>query len=109
MNLTTVAKALEGRASIRSQAVARIKQNRWSDRRPTNRAQQAEKAPDQAKISGCSILRHWLKSQITAIDVGVVSFDCAFLGQMILQDGRSVLYHAVSSKMVRIGVDNGCG
>lgn len=95
------------RASFHGYAAAWLKENPWSGRRAATKAQHEAKALEQAKISVCSILRDWIKGQITAIEVGIVSFEGAFLGQIMLPDGRSVLDHAVSSKMVQIGAENG--
>ena len=38
-----------------------------------------------------SILRDWLTGQITAVEVGMLSFVGAFLGQLMLPSGETVL------------------
>lgn len=38
-----------------------------------------------------SILRDWIKGQIMAIETGVLSFEGAFLGQILLGNGQTVL------------------
>jgi hypothetical protein len=38
-----------------------------------------------------SILRDWIKGQITAVETGIMSFDAAFLGQIMLPSGQTVL------------------
>lgn len=48
-------------------------------------------ALDQARVSVCSILRDYIKGQITAIDVGMKSFEGAFLDSILLPSGRTVL------------------
>jgi hypothetical protein len=48
---------------------------------------------DQAQIATCSILRDWIKGQITAVEVGILTFEGAFLGQLLLPNGRTVLEH----------------
>ena len=53
----------------------------------------------------CSVLRDWIKGQVTAVEVGIVSFEGAFLGQILLGDGRTVLDHAVEGKLLSLGVD----
>ncbi len=47
-----------------------------------------------------SILRDWIKGQIAAIETGVLSFEGAFLGQILLPNGRTVLEHASESKLL---------
>jgi hypothetical protein len=38
-----------------------------------------------------SILRDWVKGQVTAIEIGVLSFDSAFLPHILLPSGRRVI------------------
>ena len=45
----------------------------------------------QAQISVYSILRDWIKGQVTAVEVGMLSFEGAFLGQILLPSGETVL------------------
>lgn len=72
----------------------------WLDEHPYNvsrmrctREQHERKAMEQAQISVCSIVRDWVKGQITAIEVGMLTFEGAFLGQLLLQNGKTVLEH----------------
>lgn len=43
------------------------------------------------QIAVYSILRDWIKGQITAVSVGMLSFEGAFLGQIQLPTGETVL------------------
>lgn len=55
------------------------------------------------KIGGVavySILRDWIKGQITAIETGVLSFDGAFLGQILLPTGRTILEHVEQQNLL---------
>lgn len=67
--------------------------------KPATPAAQA-KALKQAEISVCSILRDWIKGQVMAIETGVLTFDGAFLGQIMLPSGRTVLEHATAEKLL---------
>ena len=49
-----------------------------------------------------SILRDWIKGQLTAVEVGMLSFDGAFLGSLLLNDGRTVLQAIKSSGIIAI-------
>lgn len=40
-----------------------------------------------------SILRDWIKGQVTAIECGLIPFEQAFMPHMLLPDGRPVLSH----------------
>ena len=61
----------------------------------------------------CSVLRDWVKGQITAVECGVLSFEAAFMPHMLLKDGRRVveaaqdanLLPAPDEKIVRLGND----
>jgi len=90
------------RASFKGYAAAWLKENPYSSRRKTTEAQYKAKALDQAKISVNSILRDWIKAQITAIEVGMLSFEAAFLGQIVLPNGQSVLEASAAAGYIRI-------
>ncbi len=53
-----------------------------------------------AGVAAYSILRDWIKGQITAIETGVLSFEGAFLGQILLANGRTVIEHAEASQLL---------
>jgi hypothetical protein len=62
--------------------------NRWNG--PTT-AQWDFKALEVAKVAVCSVLRDWIKGQITAIECGVLSFDAVFMPHMLLPDGTRLI------------------
>ena len=73
-------------------AVAWLKQNPWSGSRGTKtRAQHEARALTQARISICSVLRDWVKGQVTAVECGVLSFEAVFMPHMLTRDGRRVI------------------
>lgn len=47
------------------------------------------KALDIASVAVYSILRDWIKGQVTAIETGILSFEGAFLGQILLPGGKT--------------------
>jgi hypothetical protein len=53
-----------------------------------------------ASVAVYSILRDWIKGQVTAIETGILTFEGAFLGQILLPSGRTVLEHAAESKLL---------
>lgn len=89
-------------ASFRGYANAWLKENPYGPRRSGTKAQYEAKALAQAKISVCSILRDWIKAQVTMVEVGALSFEAAFLGQLVLGNGKSVLDHAAASGYIQI-------
>ena len=81
------------KASGRGYAAAWLKENPWTSRRKGSRAQYEAKALEIGSIAICSILRDWVKGQVTAIEVGMFSFEGAFLSHMMLPSGISVIEH----------------
>lgn len=59
-------------------------------------------ALEQGRVAVWSILRDWIKGQITAIECGVMPFDAAFLGQILLPDGGTVHDHVVRTDLLQI-------
>ena len=95
------------KASARGYAAAWLRVHPWSYRRASNRIEYERKALEQASISVYSILRDWIKGQVTAVEVGMLSFEGAFLGQIMLPDGQSVLERVQRESILAIGSDNG--
>jgi hypothetical protein len=59
-----------------------------------------QKALKQARIAVYSILRDWVKGQVTAVECGILSFEGAFLGQILLPSGQTVLEAAQAQNML---------
>jgi hypothetical protein len=78
-------------ASARGWAAIYLKQNPWSPQRRLSQAQWERAALDQGLIAVNSILRDWIKGEITAIETGILSFEAVFAVHMLLPDGRPVL------------------
>ena len=81
------------RASYKGYAQAWLKENPWSTRRSYDKEQWERKALDVGSIAVYSILRDWIKGQVTAIETGILSFEAAFLGQLMLPSGKTVMEH----------------
>lgn len=88
------------KASTKGYATAWLKENPWNSRRRVNKAEWEKKAMDIASVAVYSILRDWIKGQVTAIETGVLSFEGAFLGQILLPSGKTVLEHASASNLL---------
>jgi len=81
------------RASAKGWAAAFLKENPWSYRRRGTQDQYKQKAIDQGLIAVNSILRDWVKGQITAVETGILEFDAVFLPYMLMADGRPAIEH----------------
>jgi hypothetical protein len=93
------------KASYRGYAAAYLREHPYSTRMRKTKTEHEQAALVQAKISVYSILRDWVKGQVTAIEVGILTFEGAFLGQIMLPSGQSVLEHAQASGLIQIGHD----
>lgn len=87
-------------ASTKGYAAAWLKAHPYSHRSKCTLAQHQRKAIDIASIAVYSILRDWIKGQIMAIETGVLSFEGAFLGQLLLANGQTVLERVQQSNML---------
>lgn len=81
---------VQATASVKGYARAWLKQNPWTSRRRMTPKQHEEYALHKANIAVWSILRDWIKGQVTAVETEVLSFDAAFLGQILLPSGQTV-------------------
>lgn len=79
------------RASMRGYAAAWLKKHRFTYRSRGNKTDHERRAMQVASVAVYSILRDWIKGQIMAIECGVLSFEGAFLGQILLPSGKTVL------------------
>lgn len=79
------------KANAKGYAAALMKEKPFTTRMRGTKAQYEEKCLKQGQIAVFSILRDWIKGQITAVEVGMLSFEGAFLGQLLLPNGGTVL------------------
>ena len=56
-----------------------------------------KRALDQGTIAVNSILRDWVKGQVTAIETGILTFEHVFMPWMLAADGRPLLEHAMKA------------
>lgn len=88
------------KASINGYAAAWLKEHPYSNRMRCTRAQHEAKAKEIGGIAVYSILRDWIKGQVTAIETGILTFEGAFLGQILLGNGRTVLEEVSSNNLL---------
>lgn len=88
------------RASINGYAQAWLAKNPFNAHRRMTKPKYEEKAKAIAGTAVYSILRDWVKGQTAAVETGVLSFEGAFLGQILLPSGKTVLQHVEANKML---------
>lgn len=74
------------RASAQGWANAYLKESPWTNRKQKNKRDWEQSALDQGMIAVNSILRDWVKGQITAIDTGILTFEHVFMPYMLTTD-----------------------
>lgn len=89
-------------ASTKGYAASWLRAHPHSSRSHSTLKQYQDKAMNIASMAVYSILRDWIKGQVAAIETGVLSFEGAFLGQLLLASGKTVLEHVTSSKLLAI-------
>lgn len=87
-------------ASWKGYATVWLKDNPYSHRTRGTRAAHEEKALAQAKTSVCSVLRDWVKGQVTAIECGVMSFEAAFMPHMLTKNGIRLIDQVQSQNLL---------
>jgi hypothetical protein len=88
------------RASSRGWAQLYLKQNPWSYRHRTPRQEYEQAAVRQGYIAVSSILRDWIKGQVTAVETGILSFEAVFLPHMLTGDGRPLIERLPETKLL---------
>jgi hypothetical protein len=88
------------KASAKGYAAAWLKEHPYSTRTRCTLKEHQEKALKIGSIAVYSILRDWVKGQVTAIEIGMMSFDAAFLSHILLPSGLSVIEHAQQQKLL---------
>lgn len=79
------------KASVNGYAQAWIKEHPYSNRSRTSKVDYERKAKQIAGVAVYSILRDWIKGQVVAIETGILSFEGAFLGSILLTNGNTIL------------------
>jgi hypothetical protein len=93
-------RAVQIEASAKGWAAMYLRENPWNYRRALDQVGYERKALEQGSIAVYSMLRDWIKGQVTAVESGILTFEGAFLGQILLPSGRTVLQHIETEKML---------
>lgn len=88
------------RASAAGYAAKWLKVHPHTYRMRASKVEHERKALEIANLAIYSMLRDWIKGQVTAVEVGILSFEGAFLGQILLPNGKTVLEQATATKLL---------
>lgn len=78
-------------ASAKGWAQMYLKEHPWSYARKLSKQPYEQKALRQGLVAVNSILRDWVKGQITAVETGILSFEAVFMPHMLTSDGRPLI------------------
>ncbi len=88
------------KASANGWAQMYLKENPWNSRRKGQRHEYEQAAVAQGLIAINSILRDWVKGQLTAVECGVLSFEAVFMPHMLTNDGRPLIERVQEAKLL---------
>lgn len=88
------------KASAKGYAAAWLREHPFGPRTRGTRADHEAKALKIGGVAVYSILRDWVKGQVTAIEIGMLSFDAAFLAHLMLPSGVTMIEHIEAQKML---------
>lgn len=87
-------------ANAKGYAAAWLKENPYSNRKKCSKQQHESKALDVGNVAVYSILRDWVKGQITSVEIGMMTFEAAFLSHTMLPNGKKVIDEIQSQNLL---------
>lgn len=78
-------------ASWKGYAAMWLKQNPWNPKRKRNPKEHERYAMERGELAVPSILRDWIKGNVTALECGVMTFEEMFMPHMLLPDGTRLI------------------
>lgn len=87
-------------ANWKGYAVAWLKAHPHTYRMTSTQQEYDQKALKQARTSICSVLRDWVKGQVTAVECGIMSFEAAFMPHMLLPTGERLIDRVQASALL---------
>ena len=79
------------KASAKGWAAMYLRENPYTYRRKVNKREYEQAALQQGVVAINSILRDWVKGQITAVECGMLSFEAVFMPHMLTNNGQTVV------------------
>jgi hypothetical protein len=83
-------------ASWKGYAQAWLKEHPYNYSYRVTKQEHERRALERGQLAVCSVLRDWVKGQITAVECGVLSFEAAFMPHMLLPSGERLIDKAVA-------------
>ena len=90
-------------ASARGYAAAWLREHPHTYRTKRTKAAHEARALEIGNVAVYSMLRDWVKGQVTAVEVGMLSFEAAFLAHLVLPAGDRVIERLESEGILQLG------
>jgi hypothetical protein len=78
------------RAPAKGWAALYLRENPWTHRHRKSQVEHEQAALRQGYVAAHSVVRDWVKAQITVIECGFAKFETMFMPYMLTSDGRTV-------------------
>lgn len=88
------------RASAKGWAATFLRENPWNHRRRGVQKDYERGALRQGQVAVNSILRDWIKGQVTAIECGILQFEAVFMPYMLTADGRPLIERIAEANLL---------
>lgn len=88
------------KVNAKNYAAAWLKENPYTSRRKCTKQAHESKALDIGSLAIYSLLRDWIKGQVTMIEIGCLSFESAFLSHIQLPNGNVVIEEILEKKVL---------
>ena len=93
-------RSIQLEASAKGWAKLYLERKPWSPRKRVTKQEYEQKALEQGFVAVNSILRDWIKGQITAVECGIQSFDAVFMPYIMLPSGQTVVEYVKEIKLL---------
>ncbi len=93
-------RSMQLQASAKGWAAMYLKEHPWSYSRKLDKKAYEQAALKQGLIAVNSILRDWVKGQITAVETGILSFDAVFMPYMLTDNGQTLIERVANSGLL---------
>jgi hypothetical protein len=87
-------------ASWKGYAAAWLKAHPFNSYVRGSRQDHEKKALAIGRVAVCSVLRDWIKGQVTAVECGILSFDAVFMPHMLLPTGERLIDRVTSNNLL---------
>ena len=93
-------RSVQLRASARGWAQLYLKTNPHKSASRTSEADYRRAALAQGQLAVNSMLRDWVKGQLTAVECGLMSFEAVFMPYILTSDGRPLIERVQEAKLL---------